>query len=283
MTGIARYAMQGPRQAVLVAVLFAAIPLLYWVSAAIVSLVILRQGLDKGINVLLPALLPAVAWYALQQDIIVFAVILGSALMSAILRATVSLPKAVFSVVIPGAAYALLMPVLSDNWHELINAFAAKYIEIIEKASSGEDLPVLVEVVAQIQSTFVVFTQLFALAGLIFARKWQSELYNPGGFSREFHQLRMSKGMVVLVLSMSVLTVVDYQLLPISVVALTPAFIVGIGICHGVIAKLKLSKNWLISLYMSLFFLMQYMYALLILIALLDSVFDIRKRLKDTA
>lgn len=50
---IARYVMQGPRQAMTLAVVFAAIPLLYWVSAAVVALVILRQGLSQGMNVLL--------------------------------------------------------------------------------------------------------------------------------------------------------------------------------------------------------------------------------------
>ena len=75
MGAIARFVMQGPYQAVLLAVLFAAIPLMYWVSAAIVALVILRQGLNKGLNVLLPALLPGIVWYALQQEITVFMVV----------------------------------------------------------------------------------------------------------------------------------------------------------------------------------------------------------------
>ncbi len=84
MTGIARFVMQGPRQAILLAVLFAAIPLLYWISAAVVALVILRQGLNKGINVLLPALLPGIAWYAAQQEFTVCLVILGTAMMAAV-------------------------------------------------------------------------------------------------------------------------------------------------------------------------------------------------------
>ena len=45
MRGVAEYVMRGRRQALLVAVITAAIPMFSWVSAAVVGLVVLRLSL----------------------------------------------------------------------------------------------------------------------------------------------------------------------------------------------------------------------------------------------
>jgi len=64
MRGLAQYAMRGNRQATLVAVLFAIIPVLFWISAAIMALVILRKGYQAGASVFMWSLLPAIAWWS---------------------------------------------------------------------------------------------------------------------------------------------------------------------------------------------------------------------------
>ena len=171
MNAIARFAMQGPRKAVLLAVLFAAIPLLYWVSAAIVALVVLRQGLTQGLNVLLPALLPGIVWYAVQQEITVFMVILGCGLMAAILRYSVSLPKAIAASVVLGGAIVLLLPVLSPIWFEMLQQGSDQYQKVlIEKMPQAATtlqpwiLPLLLGGVAAL-------LQLFAIGAVLMARK----------------------------------------------------------------------------------------------------------------
>lgn len=283
MTGIARYAMQGPRQAVLLAVLFAAIPLLYWVSAAIVSLVMLRQGLEKGINVLLPALLPGVAWYAMQQEITVFVVILGSALMAAVLRASVSLPKAMTMAVVPGFAIALLLPDLSPMWFEILQKGADEYQKAIT-----ETMPEMAEalrpwILPMLLGGIAAMLQLFAIGAVLLARHWQSKLYNPGGFNKEFHELRLPMWYVAAAVLILFVGGSDPQWVMAVPVVLVPLFVMGVSFVHGVIAAKQLSSQWLMAFYISLLFFLPYMYALLILIALMDSVIDIRKRLKDTA
>jgi len=57
----------------------------------------------------------------------------------------------------------------------------------------------------------------------------------------------------------------------------------GISLVHGVIAMGRLSSQWLMGFYISFLFFLPYMYALLILVALLDTLFNFRKRLNDTA
>ena len=51
MRGMADLAMRGPKHAIILASLFAALPMLFWVSAAIVSLVVLRRGVAQGAKV----------------------------------------------------------------------------------------------------------------------------------------------------------------------------------------------------------------------------------------
>jgi len=280
---IARYVMQGPRQAMILAVVFAAIPLLYWVSAAVVSLVILRQGLSQGMNVLLAALLPGVAWYAAQQEITVFIVVLGAALMAVTLRLSVSLPKAMLVSNLSGIAVLLLMASLSPEWYGLLekgaNEYATNLSERVQNASTELTpwiLPMLVGGVA-------AFTQLFTIGGLLMARNWQSQLFNPGGFGEEFRQLRLPLWYCALVMLFTLVGSASPDYVGLVPVILVPLFIAGVSLIHGVVAIKQLSGQWLFAFYLSLLFFLPYMYALLILVALLDMMIDIRKRLDDTA
>jgi len=62
-------------------------------------------------------------------------------------------------------------------------------------------------------------------------------------------------------------------------IVLVPMFIMGISVVHGVIAMGQLSKQWLMGFYISFLFFLPYMYALLILVALVDMLVDFRKRI----
>ena len=63
MRALAEYIMRGRMQATLVVVGSAAMPLLFWLSAAAGSLVLLRRGASDAIGILAWALLPAIAWW----------------------------------------------------------------------------------------------------------------------------------------------------------------------------------------------------------------------------
>jgi hypothetical protein len=283
MTGIARFIMRGPRQAVLLAVLFAAIPLLYWISAAIVALVILRQGLDKGINVLLPALLPGVAWYAVQQEFTVCLVILGTALMAAILRATSSLSYAMTASVVVGALTVILLPLLSPVWVDVLRQGADEYAIKLQESVPQAATTLGPWIFPMLLGGIAAMLQMFAIGALLLARNWQSKLFNPGGFSSEFQSLVLPIWYVLVVgLVLAVGTSSAEQVSWISIV-LVPLFFVGVSVIHAVVAIKQLSSQWLMAFYISLLFFLPYMYALLIFIALLDMLFNIRKRLKDTA
>ncbi len=291
MSAIARFVMQGPLQATIAAVMFAIVPLLSWVSGAIVSLVILRQGLTKGLNVLLGALLPGVVWYATQQDFTVFAVVLGSALMAVVLRLSVSLPKAIMASVITGAILATFMQQLSPEVHKILTKATPEIVSTLSKqmpdASSEQIEKASAEltpwIIPMVMGGLAAMMQLLSVGALFLARNWQSTLFNPGGFRQEFHQLRMPIWYGAVVLVLSVFASSSPELSSYIPVLLAPLFIAGIALVHGMVSLKQLSAQWLVAFYISLIILLHYMYALLILIAFVDCIVNFRSRLKDTA
>jgi len=284
MGAIARFCMQGPRQAALLAVLFAALPLMYWVSAAIVALVVLRQGFNKGLNILLAALLPGVAWYAMQQDITIFVVVLGSGIMAAVLRASESLPKAIALSVLVGASSVALLPTLSPDWSGVLEQAAEEYTAAFEGQMDANMIqevqpwifPILLGAVTSM-------LQLFAISALLLGRSWQARLYNPGGFKQEFHTLRMPYWYGLVVVAVFLISGSDPQWGSWMPIILVPMFVMGISVVHGVIAMGRLSSQWLFGFYISFLFFLPYMYALLILVAMLDLLVDFRKRISQSA
>lgn len=285
MGAIARFSMQGPRQAALVAVLFAAIPLMYWVSAAVVALVILSQGLNKGLNVMLAALLPGVAWFAAQEDITVFIVVLGSALMASVLRLSASLPKAISLSALAGIAFVWLLPTLSPSWFGVLQQGAQEYGKSLQGEMDAQKLQAFEPLILpMLLGGIGAMLQLSAIGGLLLGRYWQAKLYNPGGFKEEFHTLRLPLWYVAIALGVFLMSASNLSWMSLMPVILAPLFIMGVSLVHGVIAMGQLNKQWLVAFYISFFFFLPYMYALLILVALLDVIFDFRKRLlKDTA
>ena len=280
MGAIARFSMQGPRQAALMAVLFAALPLMYWVSAAIVALVVLRQGFNQGFNILLAALLPGVAWYAVQQDITIFVVVLGSAVMASVLRISASLPKAISISVFVGLIAVWLLPELSPQWYEVLEKGSQEYSVALQDSMDPQMIqqlepwlfPILLGVVASM-------LQLFTVGALLLGRHWQAKLFNPGGFKEEFHNLRLPYWYGLIAVVMFLISGSDPIFGSWMPIVLVPMFIMGISVVHGVIAMGQLSKQWLMGFYISFLFFLPYMYALLILVALVDMLVDFRKRI----
>ena len=68
MRALAQYVMRGPLQAGGVAAVTTAVPLLFWIGAAVIGLVILRLGIRQGLNTGVWALMPALGWAVYGQD-----------------------------------------------------------------------------------------------------------------------------------------------------------------------------------------------------------------------
>ncbi|MGK0442630.1 MAG: hypothetical protein ACJA0N_002445, partial [Pseudohongiellaceae bacterium] len=200
MRALAEFVMKGRPQAIFVAVLASTTVLFAWVGAAVVALVILRQGFKEGFYILLWALLPAIVM-AVVGDTGPLATTLGAAMLAAVLRATTSWPLVLVAAVLSGILTGLALLVFGQAYIEEILRFVSEFFtQIQNQAAAGQPVKLPMPTEAQILGLLGLGNAITVTLCLILARWWQSMLYNPGGFSQEFHKLRLTPPLTVLLL-----------------------------------------------------------------------------------
>jgi hypothetical protein len=121
--------------------------------------------------------------------------------------------------------------------------------------------------------------QLLSVVALMLARYWQAALYNPGGFGREFRELRLPLvPMLVLVALMVLGPILGPQFIVLSSASSLVLLLAAIALVHGLVAQRRLAGFWLVGLYVTLLLLMQLIYPLLVVLAIVDSLIDFRGR-----
>ncbi len=282
MRALAQYVMRGPLQAGGVAAVTTAVPLLFWVGAAVVGLVILRLGISQGLHIGLWALLPALGWSIFGQDPTALAVLLQVMLMASLIRTTLSWEKALlagsFLAIVTGLMLPVVYPGLLDDLVQAGVSFYQQYNAEIAK-SLGDDLD---KVIRDTMNASMAGTYLATGVGMtMLARSWQAGLYNPGGFRKEFHALRLSPPIAVLCAVTMVLgPMLGLNSMLLAWAAGTPLFLTGLALVHGIVGLKKLSGNWLAMFYVALILLGPSLMILLVVLAFVDSWLDIRRRIK---
>ena len=286
MRGLADFAMRGPKQALFLAVLFASIPMLFWLGSAVVALVLLRRGIDQGLKVLMWALLPAIGWVAAGQFNALTG-LLGTTLIACVLRQTVSWQKTLLTLVPLGGIIALSMFQLAPQQIALLSDAV---MGLLARVLQGQGAESMVDMGARLKPLVkygVVgivswFSLVSCVLSLVLARAWQSALYNPGGFGEEFRRLILppltSIALLALTLGGAALSPVLTVLIPI---ASLPLFIAGLALVHGLVKLKQLGSFWLTGMYMLLITVTQLAYPVIVLTACFDSVFDFRRRVEN--
>ncbi|WP_288649750.1 hypothetical protein [Pseudomonas sp. UBA5568] len=274
MRALASFIMRGRVQATLVVVISAVLPLLFWLSAAAGSLVLLRRGFKDASMVIAGGLLAGLAVWVMG-DPITFMVIAGALALAGLLRAEhpwsrVLVVSAVFAV-----AFSLVLDLaLAPTFDALAKAFAEAMPQVEgQPVLSGEVIrPLLV-------TSTAVTVQLFCVLALVLARYWQAALYNPGGFGHEFRALKLPKQtMVALVAVMVVAPFIGPQFIILASASSLVLVLAGIALMHGLVAQGRLAGFWLVGMYVTLPLIMQLIYPLLVVLAIVDSLIDFRGR-----
>lgn len=282
MRALAQYVMRGPLQAGGVAAVTTAVPLLFWIGAAVVGLVILRLGISQGLNVGLWALLPALGWSWFGQDPTALAVLLQVMLMASILRATLSWERALFGgsflAIVTGLMLPVIYPGLLDDLVQAGVSFYEQYNADVAQ-TLGSDLE---QVIRDTMNASMAGSYLAIGVGMtMLARAWQAGLYNPGGFRKEFHALRLSPAVaVVCAVTMVLGPMLGLNAMLLAWVAGTPLFLASVALVHGIVGLKKLSGQWLVLFYVALALLGPSLMILLVVLAFVDSWLDIRGRMK---
>ncbi len=281
MRALAQFVMRGPLQASAVAAVTTAVPLLFWIGAAVVGLVILRLGISQGLNIGLWALLPALGWSWFGQDPTALAVLLQVMLMASVLRTTLSWERALlggsFLAIVTGLMLPVIYPGLLDDLVQAGVSFYEQYNADVAR-TLGDDLE---QVIRDTMNASMAGTYFATGIGMtMLARSWQAGLYNPGGFRTEFHALKLSPAVaVVCAVTMVIGPVLGLNAMLLVWVAGTPLFLASLALTHGIVGRKKLSGQWLVLFYIALVLLGPSLMILLVVLAFVDSWLDIRKRI----
>ena len=284
MRGLAEFIMRGRWQALAVAALGAGSLLFGWISASAVALVTLRKGLTEGMWLTLWALLPAglIAWFSGDSGSVLL--LLGAFCLAATLRESVSLPLAVVvSVLVGFASGAALLSFSTEFLQQLVEVFNA----VITQLEAGLQTDGAVEVSLDRPSTVQIAGMLAAgnsamtVLSLLLGRYWQALLYNPGGFRREFHELRLPPHWT---LGLTILALVLWFALPDytgwAAVAAVPLMFCGFALVHARAAVAGQGTGWLTALYL-LWLVIDPVKLALLGIVVIDAVLNFRGRWKN--
>lgn len=281
MRALAEFIMRGRLQATLVVVGSAAVPMLFWLSAAAGSLVLLRRGLSDVLSILGWAVLPAIGWW-LFGDPRVALVLGGTLLLAVLLRSGQPWSKVVLWSVALGLGYGLI---LMSAFHKPIESLAEEMQKLLPGLFEGVQQQLTADEQARLESLIVpVLTGLFAavlqsvaLLCLILGRYWQALLYNPGGFGREFRALRLPLPLALaLMLGMLLGPNLGSDMAMLTPICSVPLVFAALALLHGLVAQQRLGRFWLVGVYVTLVLFMQLIYPLLVVLAVVDSLFDFR-------
>ncbi|UPQ82136.1 hypothetical protein M0M42_17290 [Pseudomonas knackmussii] len=283
MRALADFIMRGRMQAIVVVAGSAALPMLFWLCAAAGSLVLLRRGLNDALGVLVWAVLPALAWWYFG-DPRTLLVLLGSFGLALLLRNQNSWTRVMLCSVGLGLLYAWALGMV---FGEPIAALATELQKVLPDMLSDAYQQLSVEEQARLGALLTpVLTGLLAallqittLLSLMLGRYWQALLYNPGGFGLEFRALRFSPVPAMLLLAGMLLgPSLGVQVAMLAPLCSVPLVFAGIALVHGLVARNRMSRFWLVGLYVTLVLFMQLIYPLLAVLAIVDSLFDFRGR-----
>ena len=150
---------------------------------------------------------------------------------------------------------------------------AIKYIAFFNQSD------IMHSVVRIITGAVTVFLLSISLGNLFLARWCQASTFNPGGLRSELYQIRLPTvdAIIFAVLLLGLLTGIDliWDLVPIICF---PFVIASLSLIHRVASVSKKWWLWLGIFYLLLIGFFPIMLKVLVLLALTDSVFDIRAR-----
>ncbi len=286
MRALAEFIMRGRVQAAVVALLGSWFPL---ISPAAVALVTLRHGQQLGSQVLVWALLPALAALMASQlgplmAWVTIAGLLAVFFTAALLRSSVSWAYSLLGLVALSTLAALLLALLIPDPVQGLTAMLGEVLQQLQSQAAAAAGKADVAMLAPPGDAMVVGLVAYVIAinglfSLLLARWWQAALYNPGGFQTEFHQLRLQAPQALVCGAATVYCWGlggDYHIWG-NLFAL-PLLVVAVAIVHRLVAARKAGGQWLILFYVAMIMFNPTM-VLLVVIAFVDTWINFRARL----
>ena len=296
MKTFANWVMKGRMQAVVVATVLAMLALLVTplglISAAVIALTFLRQGLKEGGLVLGSALLAITGLGGLLFQMPMGTLLVGvllwvpAAALGAIMGRTGSLrlaieASAVLAALVVLAQYAMMADPAAF-WADALNEFLRERLdqEILATADLDEFIGLMAGWMA---GGMAAVWFLGSVVSLLLARYWSSLIDRPGAFGEEFRQLRFGRWLLLLVPLLLLLGVIltggEPSLLGhLYLVGMMVFLVQGISVAHGLVAEFGGSPAWLVGLYLLLIFVAPQGVTMVALVGYTDGWLDFRAR-----
>ena len=291
MHKLGKFLLASNRNAAIVAFICTLLPLIKlpggFLAAILVAFITLCRGARPGLFVLAWVALPAVSLLYLHRVGIFDVLLLRCVLVwmfAAVLRKYGSWRLVLeFAVILAFVAIVGVHLFLGDVhgwWIKHLSTYVGDVGKVASWKLSATDTQHIITRLAPIATGITTFVILFGTWLLLFlARWWQSALFQPGELGREFIQIRMSRGLaVLLVLSfigiwLKLAFVIDF-----FPVLLLPFMISGLSFLHFLVSIKKGLLLLLVLMYVGLLFLPFFIVLLLSATGYFDVWFNFRKR-----
>ena len=290
MGGFLRFVTRSRYHAIGVSALSLLMPPFSFVGGAVIGLATLRYGPGEGFTVLAgSAAVFAVAMWALAGSIapaVVFVVVTGAPALAlcALLRATSSQGVVLVAATLAaGAAIVglyLAVPDPAQWWVDRFEAFLAARSGGADPRAFEQFTQLLKAVVTGLPIAVMVTSML-----VVFLARWgHAALDNPGGFGREFRDLRLGRRFAIGAGVVAVLVLfaaprgagIGHDLL---VLIVTACAIQGVALVHGLVALRGGSRGWIVAMYASLLLVTPIAVLALSVAGFSDAWIDYRSRL----
>lgn len=260
-------------------------------SAAVVAFVALRRGDMAALQVvggcLVLLVLVSITLYQSPIHVPLVATVfwLPAILAAIVLARTVRLDYSVLCIAFCGVAVVIGLTLITGDstefWRSQFGASSAVAMEQgggSSVALSPEQQEAFIDGMAQMMTGALgVSVMTIALGALFLARSWQAGLFNPGGFQKEFHELKM--GFNVTLAGVLVVVACIFARGPlasaIAMVVIFVFFIQGLAVTHALVKQRGMHRYWLHGIYVLL--LLPHTLLLLAALGLADSLFNLRR------
>ena len=263
---IGNYILSGRFQAIAATTLSALVSLLippfaYLISGSVIALVTLRKGPSVALQTLIASLL-ALQVFSVVVDLplqlsLVYALVIWLPVWfsSTVLRLCEKQGLLILTVGLLATSLIVAIYITIGDvagwWQQWLGVMLEKtvpaenldqYKEILEPAAS------------MVNAMMLAGLMLNILMSVLCARWWQSRLFNPGAFQKEFYALRLPSAIlpVSAMIVLLVLTLAEPwrdMFRDIMVILMFMYLIQGISSVHRNVDMLKLSTAWIVSMY----------------------------------
>ena len=263
MGGFLRFVTRSRYHAMGVSALSLLIPPFSFVGGAVIGLATLRYGMGEGVSVLAgSAAVFAVAMWALAGTMtpaVVFVVVTGlpALALCALLRGTSSqgfvLEAAATATAAVIAVLYLAVPDPVEWWLGTFTAFLMPGNGDVDPRSLDQ----LADMLRMVVTGLPIAVMVTAMCVVFLARWGHAKLDNPGGFGREFRDLRVGRRFATGAGLVAVAALflappgpgIGHDLLMLIVAACA---IQGVALVHGLVASRRGAGGWIVAMYASL-------------------------------